>query len=76
MTGIINDYKTCKVFGRKVDSKKLSAQDKGQSTMMAEFFSQMKDGNLPISMDSVFKVTKATFAALDSISLNSKVINI
>ena len=44
--------------------------------MMAEFFAQMKDGNLPISMDSIFKVTKATFATLDSIRCNSKLIEI
>lgn len=75
MTGIIEDYKTCKLYGKGIETKKLSTQDKGQSSMMKEFFAKIKEGQMPIPMDNIFSVTKATFAALESISYNSKLID-
>ena len=75
MTGVIDDFKSCRLYGKKVESKKLSTQDKGQVNMIKAFFDCKKDGHLPIPLDNIFKVTKATFAALDSISLNSKLID-
>lgn len=75
MTGVIDDFKSCRLYGKKVETKKLSTQDKGQANMIKEFFDCLNDGHLPISLDNILKVTKATFAALDSISLNSKLID-
>ena len=76
MTGVIDDFKSCRLYGKKVETKKLSTQDKGQANMIKEFFDCMNDGHLPISLDNILKVTKATFAVLESISNNSKLIEI
>ena len=76
MTGVIDDFKSCRLYGKKVESKKLSTQDKGQVNMIKAFFDCKKNGHLPIPLDNIFKVTKATFAVLESISNNSKLIEI
>lgn len=65
--GIIYDFKKCEIYGRKVETHKLSTQDKGQKNMMAAFFDSLKGGSLPIPLDEIFSVTKATFAVLKSI---------
>lgn len=66
-TGIIYDFRRAEVYGRKVEKIKKMNQDKGQPEMMRQFFESLKDGKLPISMEEIFSVTKATFAALESI---------
>lgn len=65
--GIIYDFKKCEIYGKKVETHKLSTQDKGQKNMMTAFFDSLKGGNLPIPLDEIFSVTKATFAVLKSI---------
>jgi predicted dehydrogenase len=66
-TGIIHDFKKCEIYGKRVKKETLSSQDKGQKEMMDSFFRSLKEGNLPINMNEIFSVTKATFAALKSI---------
>lgn len=46
---------------------KKANQDKGQPEMMRQFFDALAQGRLPIPMDQIFAVTKACFAALESI---------
>lgn len=67
MTGVIYDFKRCEIYGRKIDKHSLSVQDKGQKNMMEEFFNSLENGQMPISMEEIFSVTKATFAAVKSI---------
>lgn len=66
-TAIIYDFKKCEIYGKKVEKESLSSQDKGQKVMMKSFFTSLKDGKLPITLDEIFSVTKATFAAIKSI---------
>lgn len=66
-TGIIYDFRKAEVYGRKVEKMKKAGQDKGQAEMMKCFFESLSEGRLPISLDEIFSVTKATFAALESI---------
>jgi len=75
-TGYIDDFKACKYFGKKVETKRLAAQDKGQSTMIKLFFEQIRNGELPIPLHEIFAVTKATFAAEESIKSNSALISL
>lgn len=67
MTGIIYDFKRCEIYGKRIDRHSLSVQDKGQKNMMEEFFNSLENGQMPISMEEIFSVTKATFAAVKSI---------
>lgn len=69
-TGIIHDFKKCEIYGKKVKRETLSSQDKGQKKMMDSFFQALSEGNLPIDMNEIFSVTKATFAVLKSIQEN------
>ena len=70
ITGIIYDYRKAEIYGRKVDKMKKANQDKGQPEMMKQFFESLKTGSLPIPLKEVFAVTKATFAAMESIREN------
>lgn len=65
-TGIIYDFKKCEIYGRKVEKFSKTSQDKGQKEMMSQFFASLKEGKLPISLNEIFSVTKATFATLRS----------
>ncbi len=65
--GIIHDFKKCEIYGKKVATRKLAVQDKGQKCMMQAFFDSLRGGSLPIPLDEIFSVTRATFAAIKSI---------
>ena len=67
LTGIIYDFRRAEVYGRKTEKIKKANQDKGQPEMMKQFFKSLADGHLPIPLDQIFSVTKATFAALESL---------
>lgn len=67
MTGIIYDFKRCEIYGKRIDKHSLSVQDKGQKNMMREFFNSLENGQMPIPMEEIFSVAKATFAAVKSI---------
>lgn len=67
-TAIINDFKECLIYGNvKPQKSKLFSQDKGQKAMVEKFIDGLKNGEPPISVEEIFAVTKATFAALKSI---------
>ncbi|MDR1346082.1 MAG: Gfo/Idh/MocA family oxidoreductase, partial [Bacteroidales bacterium] len=67
-TAIINDFKEGKIYGKgKPQRLKLSSQDKGQKTMLAEFMKGLRNGVSPIPMEQIFAVTTATFAIIKSI---------
>ena len=70
--GIIYDFKKSEIYGKKTSKNSTSTQNKGQKAMMDEFFKSMKEGKLPISMDEIFSVTKATFAIIKSIQENGQ----
>lgn len=67
VTGIIDDFTKCEIYGKKVQKEKSSTQKKGQKEMLNSFFDSLKEGKLPIPMNEIFSVTKATFAAIKSI---------
>ncbi|MDR0692112.1 MAG: bi-domain-containing oxidoreductase [Prevotellaceae bacterium] len=67
-TAVINDFKEGYIYSnKKKQSLKLSSQDKGQKTMLAEFMKGLRNGELPIPMEQIFAVTTATFAVIKSI---------
>jgi predicted dehydrogenase len=67
-TAVINDFKEGKIYGKgKSQTLKLSSQDKGQKTMLAEFMKGLKNGVSPIPIEQIFAVTTATFAIIKSI---------
>ena len=67
-TAVINDFKEGYIYSnKKKQSLKLSSQDKGQKTMLAEFMKGLRNGLSPIPMEQIFAVTTATFAVIKSI---------
>ena len=76
MTGVIYDYRRCEIYGKKLTKHKLPAQDKGQKDMMVEFFRSLESGRLPISLDEIFAVTRATFAICKSLKQSGCMIRV
>lgn len=66
-TGILYDFKKLEIYGKKMERKSLASQDKGQKNMMKSFFSSLEEGNLSISLNEIFSVTRATFAVIKSL---------
>jgi polar amino acid transport system substrate-binding protein len=65
---VLDDFRRLEYYGRRTINKKLSAQDKGQKTMVQEIFNSLKTGSAaPVSPQEIFAVHRATFAALESI---------
>ena len=75
ITAIIDDFTKCEIYGKKVQREKLSVQNKGQKEMLHDFFYSLNEGKLPITMDEIFSVTKATFAAIKSIQESGSPVN-
>jgi predicted dehydrogenase/threonine dehydrogenase-like Zn-dependent dehydrogenase len=69
LTGIIRDFKELEVYSTgKPHRRRNLVQDKGQMTMVKAFIASIRNGGAPlISADELFAVTRATFAALESI---------
>ncbi len=69
VTAVLNDFKKLEVFGeRRSERKKLSLQDKGQANMVREFLDCIREGGAPlIEIRDLLAVTRATFAAVESI---------
>ncbi len=68
----IEDFTTLTVYGKNKNITK-SNQDKGHKNEVAEFISALSKGKeLPISFDEIYNSTFATFAVLDSISINGQ----
>jgi predicted dehydrogenase/NADPH:quinone reductase-like Zn-dependent oxidoreductase len=70
VTAILRDFRKLEVAGAgRTFRKSLLTQDKGQSAMVAEFLSSVRNGRpAPIPFDEILGVTIATFAAVKSIA--------
>jgi len=68
-SAIISDFKELKIYGKgNATKKKLLNQDKGQKGMVEGFFNGLKtEGNMPISFDEIYAVSKATIHVLTSL---------
>ncbi len=68
LTAIVDDFKTMKIYGSKLESNKLSKQDKGHAAEVLAFAEAVKSGSkFPVSVPEVLHATLATFALLESI---------
>ncbi len=64
----IDDFNETKIFTKGKPAKfSTRSQDKGQKNMISSFFAGIRNGKTPISMDEIFAVTLASFAALKSV---------
>jgi len=64
----IDDFNETKFYTKGKPAKfSTRSQDKGQKTMMENFFAEIRNGKTPIPMDEIFAVTLASFAALKSV---------
>ncbi|NEN23341.1 Gfo/Idh/MocA family oxidoreductase [Cryomorpha ignava] len=77
LTAIVDDFKSMKIYGAKLESHKLSKQDKGHAAEVSAFAEAVKSGApFPISVNDVLHATIATFALLESIQNKGEKINI
>lgn len=69
MTGVLSDFRTLRIYaGDRVLLTKKGTLDKGQRPMLQSFLSTIRDGGSPlIPADELFRVTKSTFAVLESL---------
>ena len=73
----IDDFKELTISDSKGTKKSNSNQDKGHKLELEAFIQSIKAGNAsPISFDTLYNSTLATFAVVDSISQNGKNISL
>lgn len=75
--GVLDDYRALELVhnGQRRSVKSAFRQDKGHFTEMQAFVSAVRSGgNPPIPYEQLIGVTKATFAAVESIQKNSRII--
>jgi len=71
----IDDFKSLKIFGRKVKRIKYKGQDKGHAKGVRLFLDAIKDGKpCPIRFEESYLTMLATFKVIESIRNNRKVI--
>ena len=68
-TAVLRDFKKVELYGgRRRLKKRLLCQDKGQAEMVRQFLQAVKDGGpTPIPIEEQLAVTRACFAALESL---------
>jgi predicted dehydrogenase/threonine dehydrogenase-like Zn-dependent dehydrogenase len=66
-SGVINNFKELRLFGKTKQKKKLLNLDKGQKQMVEQFLQSLLTGKPLIPFEEIVAVTKATFAVLESI---------
>ena len=66
-SGVINNFKELRLFGKSKQKKKLLNLDKGQKQMVKQFLQSLITGKPLIPFEEIVAVTKATFAVLESI---------
>jgi predicted dehydrogenase/threonine dehydrogenase-like Zn-dependent dehydrogenase len=66
-SGVINNFKELRMFGKTKQKKKLLNLDKGQKQMVEQFMQSLLSGKPLIPFEEIVAVTKATFAVLESI---------
>lgn len=77
VSAIIDDFKTMKWIGEKVENHKLTRQDKGHAAELDAFAKAIRSGEpLPVSVDEVLRATTTTFALLESIRNAGERVNI
>lgn len=64
--GILDNFKSLRVFGKSKFKKKLFNQDKGQKQMIEKYLDSIASGKPLITFDEIVSVTKATLAVLKS----------
>jgi polar amino acid transport system substrate-binding protein len=67
LSGVINNFKELRLFGKTKQKKKLLNLDKGQKPMVEKFLQSLLNGKPLIPFEEIVAVTKATFAVLESI---------
>ena len=74
-TALLRDFKALELHGKgRPARKKLTGQDKGQATMLSEFLNVIRNGGeSPIKPPEAFAVSRATFAAVESLRSGQKV---
>ena len=72
---VLDDFKSIELFSeRKRKKVKSMAQDKGHNNEINTFIKALSDGGeSPISFDSQVRVSRATFAAMESLYENRSV---
>lgn len=64
----IDDFNETKIYTKGKPAKfSTRTQDKGQQAMIDAFFANIEEGKTPISIEEIFAVTLACFAALKSV---------
>lgn len=66
-SGVIDNFKTLRLYGRSKLKVKLFNQDKGQAEMMKQFLQSLKTGKALIPFDELVAVSKSAFAVIDSL---------
>lgn len=66
-SGVINNFKELRMFGKTKQKKKLLNLDKGQKIMVELFLKSILNGEPLIPFEEIYSVNKATFAVLESI---------
>jgi predicted dehydrogenase len=69
ITAILTDFRELEVYsGKRVLRKKSASQDKGQANMLNAFVEALREGReSPIPFEEIEAVSRATFAALESL---------
>jgi len=67
MSGVLDNFKELKIFGKNKLKKKLFNQDKGQKQMVEKYISSLNAGKVLIPFDDLIAVTKASFAVIESL---------
>lgn len=72
-SGVINNFKELRMFGKTKQKKKLLNLDKGQKIMVELFLKSILNGEPLIPFEEIYSVNKATFAVLESIKTGNVV---
>lgn len=72
-SGVINNFKELRMFGKTKQKMKLLNLDKGQKIMVELFLKSILNGEPLIPFEEIYSVTKATFAVLESIKTGNVV---
>lgn len=72
-SGVLDNFKELRLFGKKKQKKKLMNQDKGQQQMVEQFLQSLINGRELIAFEEIVAVTRAAFAVLESIKIGAAV---
>lgn len=77
-TAVLSDFKNLSIYsGEKTKRKKLFNQNKGQKEMMDSLFNNLlSNGTVPISFNTICRISEASFAVVESISRSGENISL